>query len=279
MIPYAKDVKKTLDEQAAAVYKSKAKEAAAVGVLELEDAFNERLKSMDEKVSEQMAKRGESAFAGYKEHCLASDVPAVLVSSPPTYLVGNCGDEEKEILTAETEMATVRLVEVVCDYVYSNPDGQFNLSAANKLLKQKNYQTISYKNWKTAEEKKKLEDAGEKTDDVEIDIKTKSFTDDGKKGACLLKVVMSSKAKSLNTVKVTFTIADDENKNVRLPLTQISERCFSDDQKVAALFLKIDPSKEGWGDIKMMVESEVFSAGSGSGVPSLKVDEGPRMIT
>ena len=233
---------------------------------------------MEKKVAEQMKKRGDTAFAGYKEHCLASEVPGVLVSNPPTYLVGNCDDEEKEILVADTEMATVRLVEVMCDYVYSNPDGQYNLSVANKLLKQRNYQTVSYKSWKTTEEKKKLEDAGEKTEGVEIDIKTKSFDKDGIKGPCLLKVIFNTKAKCLTTVKVTFTIADDENKNVRLPLTQLSERCFANDDKVAALFLKIDPSKEGWGDIKMEVETDVLK-GTGTTVPSLKIDEGPRMIT
>ena len=44
-----------------------------------------------------MTKSGADAFKGYNEHCLASEEPTVLMSNPPTYLVGNVSDEEKVI--------------------------------------------------------------------------------------------------------------------------------------------------------------------------------------
>lgn len=46
-----------------------------------------------------------------------------------------------------------------------------------------------------------------------------------------------------------MTVKDNENKNVVLPISEIKENLFSNDSKQAFVFLKIDPSKDTWGDI------------------------------
>lgn len=47
---------------------------------------------------------------------------------PPKYLIGETTENEKEIMSTSNEMVDVRLVQVECNYIYSNPTGLFNLS-------------------------------------------------------------------------------------------------------------------------------------------------------
>lgn len=69
----------------------------------------------------------------------------------------------------------------------------------------------------------------------------------------LLKVMIKSKASKMIRVGVKLSVADNENKNVVFPLNEMKESLFSQDQKQAFVFMKIDPSKEGWGDIDVDV--------------------------
>lgn len=54
-------------------------------------------------------------------------------------------------------------------------------------------------------------------------------------------------------VSVKLTVTDNEKKNVVFPISTIKENLFSNDSKQALVFLKIDPTKESWGDIQMEV--------------------------
>lgn len=73
----------------------------------------------------------------------------VLPSYPPAYLVGPTTDDAPQVLmTQETEMVTVTLEEVSCEYMYSNPQGYFNISVPDKLWRNSSYQTISYQSYK-----------------------------------------------------------------------------------------------------------------------------------
>ena len=65
----------------------------------------------------------------------------------------------------------------------------------------------------------------------------------------ILKVMMKSKATKMVRVGIKLTVKDNENKNVVLPISEIKENLFSNDSKQAFVFLKIDPSKDTWGDI------------------------------
>lgn len=69
-------------------------------------------------------------------------------------------------------------------------------------------------------------------------------------GHTILKVMIKSKASKMIRVGVKLSVADNENKNVIFPLTEMKENLFSNDTKQAFVFLKIDPSKATWGDIK-----------------------------
>lgn len=65
--------------------------------------------------------------------------------------------------------------------------------------------------------------------------------------------MIKSKAAKMVRVGISLTVADNESKNVSFPITEIKENLFSNDLKQAFVFLKIDPSKETWGDIDCQV--------------------------
>lgn len=49
----------------------------------------------------------------------------------------------------EDEFVSVKLVEVKCEYMYSNPTKFFNLSMPEKMMRTKNYTYMSYQNFKS----------------------------------------------------------------------------------------------------------------------------------
>lgn len=82
----------------------------------------------------QLENLGAKGFAGYSEQALHSKVSEVIPSFPPVYIVGPTTPESnKVILTEDCELATVTLEEVSADYMYSNPQGLFNLSCPEKM--------------------------------------------------------------------------------------------------------------------------------------------------
>ena len=77
---------------------------------------------------------GETSFIGYQSHALGSQVDEVIASYPPAYVVGpTVTDEANILLTKDTELATVTLEEVTAEYMYSNPQGIYNLTLPEKL--------------------------------------------------------------------------------------------------------------------------------------------------
>lgn len=79
-----------------------------------------------------------------------------------------------------------------------------------------------------------------------------------------------SKAPRMIRVGIKLTVADNENKNVNFPLTELKVDLFSNDNKQAFIFVKIDPSMEHWGDIQCEVNvkqgktSQIGSSTSGA---------------
>ena len=49
---------------------------------------------------------------------------------------------------------------------------------------------------------------------------------------------------------------DNERKNVVFPCTELKDIVFGNETKQSYHFLKIDPSKDGWGDIRVEVSSK-----------------------
>ena len=73
----------------------------------------------------------------------------MITSYPPSYIIGPVVEEEaKVILEEDSEMATVTLEEINAEYMYSNPQGIFNLSVPDKTYRTVNYHVVSYSSWK-----------------------------------------------------------------------------------------------------------------------------------
>lgn len=68
----------------------------------------------------------------------------VISHYPPQIIVGKQVGQERVLLTEENESVIVRLVEVDCEWMYSNPTGVFNLSVPDKAFRQPNYSVITY---------------------------------------------------------------------------------------------------------------------------------------
>jgi hypothetical protein len=50
-------------------------------------------------------------------------------------------------------------------------------------------------------------------------------------------------------VGIKLAVAENANRNVNLPLTEMKIDLFANETKQAFLFFKIDPTMEHWGDI------------------------------
>ena len=166
------------------------------------------------------------------DHTLFNVVDDVLASYPPSYIVGpTTVDPSKTILEKDTEFATISLVEVACEYMYSNPQGQFNLSVPEKMWRNPlNYSQMSYKSWKVAE-LRKAHTADNMTPITDEDILLRNWKTDCFKGPTILKVMIKSKAQKMIRVGVKLTVADNENKNVIFPEAEMKENLFSNDSK------------------------------------------------
>lgn len=223
----------------------------------------------DQWIGEQMAaleQSGENAFAGYWDHTLHKTDETVIASYPPVYLVGPIvpGVAPKVLLTKDTDLATVSIEEVTCEYMYSNPQGLFNLTLPDKMWRDpKTYRQLGYTSWKIAN----LSDE-ERASGAVDSIRTKEWDAQRLEAPVVLRVMVKSKATKMCRVAINLSVADDENKNVRFPISEIKENLFSNDNKQAFVFLKIDPSKEGWGDISCEVSakpnktSQIYSSSS-----------------
>jgi hypothetical protein len=64
-------------------------------------------------------------------------------------IIGKQVAEDKEyFVNDEDPLVKVSLIEVACEYNYSNPTGWFNLSLPHIEVKTNNYQTMSYAQFK-----------------------------------------------------------------------------------------------------------------------------------
>ena len=114
------------------------------------------------------------------------------------------------------------------------------------------YVQMSYQSWKIMA----MRTAGTFTGpSAEADklIITRPWADHVQYAPTVLAVMIKSKAKTMSRVSIKLSIADNANKNVNLPVTELKENVFANENKQAFVFLKIDPTKESWGDITCIV--------------------------
>lgn len=67
---------------------------------------------------------------------------------PPQIIIGKQVGDERVILVEENESVIVRLIEVDCEWMFSNPTGIFNLSIPDKAFRTPNYTVMSYEQFK-----------------------------------------------------------------------------------------------------------------------------------
>jgi len=71
--------------------------------------------------------------------------PEVIRHWPPIYIVGKQVNTEKALIVAfEDEFCKVELLEIDCEYNYSNPTSMFNLSLPDKMIRTKSFTFKSY---------------------------------------------------------------------------------------------------------------------------------------
>lgn len=83
-------------------------------------------------------------FQMVKNTWLSGENVEVISHWPPQYIIGKQVGEEREVALYEDDLVTVRLIELNCEFMYSNPTGFFNLSLPEKLMRTMNYSYISY---------------------------------------------------------------------------------------------------------------------------------------
>ena len=138
-------------------------------------------------------------------------------------------------------MVTVTLNQITCKYAWSHPNGNFNLTCPELKLKQPgNFSGVNYFKW--------CEDNGvvPTVQPAAEDSKTATF--DGlarESGHNVLQLLVKPEKKDQMYIVTSITIrcVQDENLNVKLPVTSLKYTSSGKDEKLAFTFVKIDPTK------------------------------------
>ena len=69
-----------------------------------------------------------ATYTGIDTTFMAYKNPEVIKHFPPQYIIGKQVGEPKEIATGAHELVSVKLYEIECEWMFSNPTGNFNLS-------------------------------------------------------------------------------------------------------------------------------------------------------
>ena len=205
-----------------------------------------------------------TSFVDSADTCMAYKNPEVIKHFPPQLLVGRQIGEMTGVGIKSQDEVTVTLCEIQADWKYSNPTGTYNLSIVDKpFYKKTEYKTITYEQYKmnklSNEEKLELESDEE---DVEKEVKEaepfegKKWHVDKNTGPVLLQLVIEANKKCV--VNCRLKVADNETKNVNLPISTITKKFFTKKTEESFIFTKIDPSKAGWGDIEIDLEVKEY---------------------
>jgi len=103
------------------------------------EKFQEICKRYEQEEKAALDAKSEDAFVGLRDTWMAWEHEDVVKHWPPQVIVGKQVGEERVILVEENESVAVRLVEVDCEWMFSNPTGLFNLSLPDKAYRTPNY--------------------------------------------------------------------------------------------------------------------------------------------
>ena len=167
----------------------------------------------------------------YYNHSCYGDDPSYLRTYPLPYIVSSPssnllwkpirytkGGTKKEISEWES-YCSVQLNEITCDFMYSNPNGKFNLSVPEFRLEGKNgNEGMNYDQWF---EKMRDKALNEKKDYNAIpnQLRKKDWSSNAAKASAVLKVFIERKTRKKLRVSIKFTVQENDKKNIKFPLT------------------------------------------------------------
>jgi hypothetical protein len=212
---------------------------------------------------------------------MAGKHPDVAAHWPPRIIVGKMVGDPKELMKVEDENIEVRLLELECEYMYSNPTGKFNLSMPDAMIRTANFTVHSYEQHKLHEQREEYEAAKapeeegqteeaketvqEQLPPLELDVRR--WAEHKMVGPVVLQVEVRNKSGGKVNAKVNVEIdgtpSAENPVNVQFPVTPCNVTLFSGDTRALRFLVKIDPSKEAWAPMKLTFESESVSASGG----------------
>jgi len=146
--------------------------------------------------------------------------------------------------------------------MFSNPTGLFNLSLPDKLMRTKNYQFLSYSQFKSMQannsEERAEEAAGEDNQNL---IQIRNWEDAKREAACIIRIELNNKTASILKVKVILKAKGKTN--IVLPTTPFECLLYKNDSKILAHLMKIDPTLP-LGEIEVELSSVPYKANSSS---------------
>lgn len=129
--------------------------------------------------------------------------PEVCKDWPPQYIIGKqVTDAKRPVALYEDEFCKLELMELQCEWNYSNPTGMFNLSLPDKLYRMPNYTHISYKQYKQMmaenkhQEEQRAAGVQEPTQAPPVEIDVRNWIESRVQGPVLLQLWLTSKYQS-----------------------------------------------------------------------------------
>lgn len=159
---------------------------------------------------------------------------------PPQFIVGQ-PIEEIECYVEESDLVTVRIFKVTCEYMYGNPTGKYNLSLPEKKLRNHlNFKERekSYSEWKKAQQTGQATEFKDDQDRINLDdldedaefegLDVRQWHEHSLVGEVLLKIDVENMSREQIKVEVGISPADEgQPLNCVLPMTSYYTQIFS----------------------------------------------------
>jgi hypothetical protein len=128
-------------------YKTQRVEAIK-NIEEVWDKFQEKLQKFAKADADRMEEDLKNGYTDIRDQWMAGENPDVAAHWPARIIVGKMVGDPKELMKQEDENIEVRLLELECEYMYSNPTGMFNLSMPDAMIRTANFTVHSYEQHK-----------------------------------------------------------------------------------------------------------------------------------
>ena len=99
-----------------------------IEIRELLPKFEEKIAAAEAAQEAAFKAKEEGAYQGIDKTWMGYQHPEVIKHWTPQYIVGKVQEELEKVCVQKLEHLSVFLQELSCEWMYSNPDGEFNLS-------------------------------------------------------------------------------------------------------------------------------------------------------